>query len=125
MVRTVQTARVVKDVQSARRRAVQKLIDERWAGNASAFARAAKKPQSQIADMLRGEKSFGEKVARSIEKNLGLADGALDLPAAGRAPPADPSPLSPGALVIARLWDQLPTPAQECVAQIVDLFAKH
>ena len=41
-------------------------------GNQAEFARQANKPASQINDMLSGIKSFGDKVARALERNAGL-----------------------------------------------------
>lgn len=42
------------------------------------MARRAKKQQSYISDLLRGEKSFGEKAARGLEIGLGLPPGWFD-----------------------------------------------
>lgn len=38
-----------------------------------------KKPKSQLVDMIAGRKTFGEKVARSMEKNANLAAGYFDI----------------------------------------------
>lgn len=61
------------------RRANLRLLVER--DSLSSVARRAGKPDSQIKDMLVGRKSFGEKVARVIEKNLdpSRAPGWLDV----------------------------------------------
>lgn len=55
----------------ARRRQRLKQISDRWfGGNEAALARAVSRAQSQISDMIAGRKSFGEKVARAIEREL-------------------------------------------------------
>lgn len=63
-----------------RRKALRKLIAERFGGVARQMAIACKKPEGQINDMLSTppRKSFGEKVARQIEQALGLPVGHLD-----------------------------------------------
>lgn len=58
------------DTAALRRARLQLAIDTWFGGNASALARAAGKPSTQIADMLAGRKAFGEKVARQIEEAL-------------------------------------------------------
>lgn len=65
-------------IQEVRRARLRRFIDERYEGNVSRFAAAAGKSQSQIADMLDLRKSFGERVARSLEEKLGLPGGWLD-----------------------------------------------
>jgi hypothetical protein len=64
----------------SRRAVLKELIRTRYDGVARQLAIAAGKPESQINDMLSDppRKSFGEKVARQIEFNLGLADGYFD-----------------------------------------------
>ena len=61
------------------RRANLRLLVER--DGLSSVARRAGKPDRQINDMLAGRKSFGEKVARAIEKSLdpSRAPGWLDV----------------------------------------------
>lgn len=56
----------------ARRSKLRQYIDEHCDGNAAELARRVKKAESQINDMLANRKSFGEKVARSMEKELKL-----------------------------------------------------
>ena len=67
---------------SIRRDVLRALITKQYGGIARQFAIAAKKPAGQINDMLATppRKSFGEKVARQIEKELGLIDGYFDQP---------------------------------------------
>ena len=66
-------------IQQTRRTSLRRIIDQRFDGNVSRFAQSAGKAQSQIADMLDGRKAFGERVARTIESNLHLPVGYLDL----------------------------------------------
>jgi phage repressor protein C with HTH and peptisase S24 domain len=66
------------DVQLNRRERLRQFIDDRYAGNVSRFAAFVGKHQSQIADMLIGRKSFGERIARSLEESLGIPAGYLD-----------------------------------------------
>lgn len=58
-----------------RRSRLLQLIDEL---GLSAVSLRARKPASQILDMVKGRKSFGEKVARAIEQNMQLPGGWLD-----------------------------------------------
>lgn len=51
-------------------------------GSIADLARTVERSQSQISDMLRGKKSFGEAIARDLEKKLGLEQMALDRPGA-------------------------------------------
>jgi phage repressor protein C with HTH and peptisase S24 domain len=71
------------EVQEIRRRRVEALIDARFDGSRSAFARAVNRAQSQISETLSGGKSFGEKLARGIETALNLPEGSLDAPIDG------------------------------------------
>lgn len=48
--------------------------------NRNELARRIGRSPSQTNDMLNGRKSFGEKIARSIEDRLGKPHGWLDLP---------------------------------------------
>jgi phage repressor protein C with HTH and peptisase S24 domain len=63
-----------------RRANLRILINELAEGNGTKFAEMVGKKQSYISDVLRGKKSFGEKVARSIEVTLGLHKESLDKP---------------------------------------------
>ena len=67
---------------------------EKFDGSQTNFARAAKKSFSQINQYLNGVRNIGEKVAREIEKNLGLSTGYLDQ-AARRGLWADSEPVAP------------------------------
>lgn len=66
------------EIQELRRKRLREWIDTHHGGVALQFANRVKKPQSQIADMLRGAKSFGEKVARALESSAGMPAGYLD-----------------------------------------------
>lgn len=68
-----------------RRKRLLALIGELDSGNVTAFSRRIGRSQSQVADMLAGRKSFGEKVARDIEQRLDLVRGWLDDPAGDEA----------------------------------------
>lgn len=65
------------DTVAIRRKNLSSLIE---AHGLTTFARAVKKPPRQLADMVAGRKSFGEKVARAIEKEWdpSRAPGWLD-----------------------------------------------
>jgi hypothetical protein len=78
---------MTQDLQQRRRQRLRQLSDDWFGGNDSALARAIGRTQSQISDMLLGRKSFGEKIARSIEDALSgppyhLPSGWLDTVAA-------------------------------------------
>lgn len=49
-------------------------------GNRNELARRIGRSPSQTNDMLNGRKSFGEKIARAIEDQIGKPHGWLDLP---------------------------------------------
>jgi hypothetical protein len=67
-----------------RRLNLRRVIDDRFGGNLSAFARALDPPKSPsyVSDLLRptAGKSFGEKAARRAERAAGLIAGQLDIP---------------------------------------------
>lgn len=67
------------DIPATRRENLQKIRDKRFASNAE-LARAIDRASSQVNDMLTGTKSFGPKIARSIEEKLKLPRGYLDEP---------------------------------------------
>ncbi|MBR7002090.1 MAG: LexA family transcriptional regulator [Neisseriaceae bacterium] len=56
---------------------VRKLIDERFGGNQSAFARAIGKTPTHIYQWLNGIRNIGDGTARQIEKALGLPNDYL------------------------------------------------
>lgn len=66
------------EVQDIRRKRLRELVDERSAGNITAFADKVKKSSSQINDMLAARKPFGEKVARDLERRCRKPEGWLD-----------------------------------------------
>jgi hypothetical protein len=64
-----------------RRANLQRLIDRDYGSNKSSLARAVKRAQSYISDLLRpAGKSFAEKAARNIEIEVGLLKGQLSIP---------------------------------------------
>lgn len=65
-------------MQETRRDRLRLFLDAECGGNKTELARRTKKKQSYISDLLRGSKSFGEKVAREMETRLGLEAGHLD-----------------------------------------------
>ena len=67
------------DIPAIRRENLQKIRDKSYASNAE-LARAIGRSSSQVNDMLSGTKSFGPKIARSIEEKLKLPRGYLDEP---------------------------------------------
>lgn len=93
------------------------LIKHRFGGNYAAFARKVERSPSQINDMLADppRKPFGEKLARSFEKQLGLALGTLDVehpfpPEVRETETAYSIQRQPSeeALRLAHVWDKLP-----------------
>lgn len=68
------------DIQDTRRRNLRTLIDTEYGGISRHLAQACGKPEGQINDMLSAppRKSFGEKIARQIERQLGLEALQLD-----------------------------------------------
>lgn len=80
-----QTVGVKNPNDELRRKVAQHLIDTKFDGNQSAFARATGKRQTEISDMLRGQKSFGEKVARKMALKAGWPTDIFDRePTAGQ-----------------------------------------
>lgn len=65
-------------ISDIRRQNLIRLIEERFDNNQTVFAGKTGKRQSQISDMVRGTKSFGEKVARDLEHRLDLPPFWLD-----------------------------------------------
>lgn len=61
-----------------RRKRLGQLIQDRFGGNQTEFAEQVGRRQSAVSDMVRGAKSFGEKIARDIELKLGLPELWLD-----------------------------------------------
>jgi phage repressor protein C with HTH and peptisase S24 domain len=57
---------------------LERLIDKRFKGKASDFAKAANVSASQISQWRGNDRTIGEKVARKIEEALGLPSGYLD-----------------------------------------------
>ena len=87
---------LLMDIANIRRANMQALVDRY---GLSVVAKQACKPDRQINDMLAGRKSFGEKVARSIEEKMGILRGELDRNLTGTPtrPPVQAEAISPGA----------------------------
>ncbi|MBQ9240537.1 MAG: hypothetical protein IJ164_04250 [Duodenibacillus sp.] len=67
------------DLPATRRENLKKIRAKSFSTNAE-LARAIGRANSQVNDMLTGKKSFGAKIARSIEEKLSLSRGYLDEP---------------------------------------------
>lgn len=61
-------------IADTRRARLREYIETVCDGNAAEVSRRSGKSPSQINDTLSGRKSFGEKVARNLEKELGLPE---------------------------------------------------
>ena len=66
------------DMPTLRRKNLKKLFERLSPNDVTGFGRMIGKSQSATSDLLLGRKSFGEKMARSIEKNAGWAIMSLD-----------------------------------------------
>jgi hypothetical protein len=73
------------DIQELRRQQLREWIKFNHESVVMRFAAAINKPQPQVADMLSGRKSFGEKVARQIEQLAKMPPMYLDTPPGGLA----------------------------------------
>lgn len=72
----------IAELAGVRRTNLRRYVDDKLDGNVSELNRryrSGKGAPSYFNDLLAGRKSFGEKVARAIEKALNLAPGQLDL----------------------------------------------
>ena len=72
----------------ARTQNIRRIIEQRFDGNKSEFARAALVAPAQISQWLSGYRNIGEKAARKIEEALGMASGALDIDADNPSSPS-------------------------------------
>jgi phage repressor protein C with HTH and peptisase S24 domain len=71
---------LVMDIADIRRANLALLIETKTGGNATEFAAMIGRKQSYVSDLGRGEKSFGEKIARAIEIRLELPKLWMDTP---------------------------------------------
>jgi transcriptional regulator with XRE-family HTH domain len=98
------------DTGAGRRVRLRTLLDGKYGNSQAAFARAAGLSASQVSDLLKGRKAFGERFARRIEGVLGLAAGWFDLgqngPSNGAVTGAGGEPVvhSSGTLVGLKTW---------------------
>lgn len=66
--------------QLIRKERTQELVDTQYGGVARRLAEKIDKSESFLRNLINGRKGMGEKVARDIEKALGLYSGYLDTP---------------------------------------------
>lgn len=69
------------DLKQIRLLNLDRYLKHECGGNAAELARRIKRSPSQVNDLFAGRKSFGEKLARAIENEIGAVSGCLDLPA--------------------------------------------
>ncbi|HEY9279514.1 MAG TPA: hypothetical protein VIP51_05510 [Eoetvoesiella sp.] len=94
----------MSDITDTRRTVLQRLVDNE---GLAAVAKKMQKPASQIKDMLARRKSFGEKVAREIEKNYNpdIEAGWLDVADTANNLPVKPAEVRPSVKVTPeKLW---------------------
>jgi len=117
-------------IQQVRRNRLRQWIDDKFDGVASRFAASVGKSQPQIQDMLSGRKSFGERIARDLERRGQMGKGWLDAESgpvvADRAAATHSWSISPSAeeAEVGREWGKLEEPQRSCVReQILCLVA--
>lgn len=115
----------IVDIQEVRRKQLRKWIDGHHDEVVSRFAVAVRKQQSQIADMLDGRKSFGERVARDLEERADMPVGYLD--AAGAAAETHRETLwnvnlSREEAEVGREWGKLAEPLRSTMRQQIELL---
>ena len=66
------------EIAEVRRRRLRAWIAEKFGGKALRFAKSIDRPQPQIAEILRGKRPFGEKIARALEDEAKMPPGWLD-----------------------------------------------
>lgn len=71
------------EIVDIRRRKLRLWIAQRFEGKAQRFAKSIERPQPQIAELLSGKRSFGEKLARLLETQASMPPGWLDRDDAG------------------------------------------
>lgn len=87
------------DVAFTRRENLQKIRQKRFTSNAD-LARAIERSPSQVNDILSGAKSFGPRIARSIEEKLKLTPEYLDEPHSPEKTPLKFGKKSPSCLLL-------------------------
>lgn len=68
------------DVVTSRRVNLTDILARDFAGNQSALAKQIGRRPTYVNELIRGKRSFGEKIARAIERQLHLPPSALDFP---------------------------------------------
>jgi hypothetical protein len=113
------------DLQAIRRENLRAYMAAKLGGVEAELARCIGRSPSQTSDMLAGRKSFGEKVARDIEKKLQLEQGELDRDAT--APFSAPAQAQTITATLERLRPQLEaaTPAvREAAGRLLLSYAQ-
>ena len=102
-----------------RRAALKELIRTRYKGVARHLALDAGKPDGQINDMISNppRKSFGEKVARQLEKRLDLPPGYFDRLGHGYDSANPPAAAEPNTTVYS-LWPAIVTQIAEIAREL-------
>lgn len=70
---------IMEGIYAIRRARVIQIVQERFEGNRAAFGREAGLDHSLSSAYVRGAQNIGERLARRIERDLGLTDGWLDM----------------------------------------------
>jgi hypothetical protein len=112
------------NIQDVRRRALRAKLAEQTT-TLNAFAKATGKSQSLLADVMRGAKGFGERLARDIERRAGWTDKLLDSePGTGLSEPMirHGLPISPDAVDMGREWDKICEPIRTHLLVLVRML---
>lgn len=114
------------EIQDIRRRALEAQI-KALSTTVNAFAKTIGKSQPLLADVLRGAKGFGERLARDIERRAGWADKLLDHEPGDRV--GEPMiryglPISPDAVDMGREWDKIREPLRTQVLVLVRMLVE-
>jgi hypothetical protein len=123
------------DEAEIRRKRLQAYLDQKLGGVEAELARRIKRSPSQTSDMLAGRKAFGAKMARYVEKQLGMERYHLDHDDSAVAVPPTPTAalersqeigdveISKSALELIRAWNALPLNERMAIKRKVELAA--
>ena len=100
------------DIVTIRRQRLQQIIDEMFGGSQAKFIEKTEINQGELSGLLK-QKSFGEKKARKIEQQIGLAAGYLDTL-------GEPLELDQGAKQLLDVYNRLPQPLQHIIIQQIN-----